>query len=218
MRSDHLGCHNETSLSAHNWWRKSIVSHRLFWLRDCVQQPWLPVSWPLSTILLSVLFPSSSPCSNMIRFTGMSKWVILFIHCSCLDPSITRRIKASESQQEVKREKKGNLVFYFYSASMLVFISVVTADSISIAAHSSVVDLTLHIFPLVLALQPCVYGCACTVYVQCVWVFKRERVKENPSGVQVLYTGWCYFSTVQVWQSHFRCNSDFWNPYHWSNI
>lgn len=78
---------------------------------NCVQQPWLPASWPPSTLLLHVvLFPSPSPCSNMIRFTGMSKWVILFIHCSCLAPNITRRIKAAESQQEVKR-KKGKCSF-----------------------------------------------------------------------------------------------------------
>lgn len=56
-----------------------------------------------------VLFPGPSPCSKMIRFTGMSKWVILFIHCSCLAPNKTRRIKAAESQQEAKRgEKTGN--------------------------------------------------------------------------------------------------------------
>lgn len=57
-------------------------------------------------LIALVLFPSPSPCSNMIRFTGMSKWVILFVHCSCLDPNITRRIKASESPQEVKQEKR----------------------------------------------------------------------------------------------------------------
>lgn len=57
-------------------------------------------------LIALVLFPSPSPCSNMIRFTGMSKWVILFVHCSCLDPNITRRIKASESQREVKQGKK----------------------------------------------------------------------------------------------------------------
>lgn len=68
----------------------------------------------LVNLIALVLFPSPSPCSNMIRFTGMSKWVILFIHCSCLDPNITRRIKASESQREVKRKKKGNVVFYLY--------------------------------------------------------------------------------------------------------
>lgn len=57
-----------------------------------------------SVILVAVvLFPGPSPCSKMIRFTGMSKWVILFIHCSCLAPNKTRRIKAAESQQEAKR-------------------------------------------------------------------------------------------------------------------
>lgn len=50
-------------------------------------------------------FPCFPLCFNMIRFTGMSKWVTLFIRCSCLDPN-SRRNKASKSQQEVRPEKK----------------------------------------------------------------------------------------------------------------
>lgn len=150
-------------------------------------------------IIALVLFPSPSPCSNMIRFTGMSKWVILFIHCSCLDPNITRRIKANESQQEVKRKKKGNVVFCLYSASVLVFISAVTADVIFTAAHSyipsSVVDLTLYIFLLLELCHPlrpwmCTSKCAC--------VFEQNRGS-------VLRTGCgCCFWTMLVWQPHYR--------------
>lgn len=88
------------------------------WERNCVQLQTTAARVLASVNLIAlVLFPSPSPCTNMIRFTGMSKWVILFIHCSCLDPNITGRIKAAESQQEVKRGKKkgkkekGNLFF-----------------------------------------------------------------------------------------------------------
>lgn len=44
---------------------------------------------PLSTILLWPSPPPNPPplCANMIRFTGMFKWVILFIHCCCWLPT-----------------------------------------------------------------------------------------------------------------------------------
>lgn len=92
----------------------------------------------LGLALLWFLFPGFPLCLDMIRFTSMSKWAISFIHCSGLDSNSIGRIKASESQQGVKREK-GNAVFSLYSASVLVFIGVLNTDI-------NVVDLTHSIF------------------------------------------------------------------------
>lgn len=95
--------HHSNSTNKRKIYSKSQKENGKICLRVEMRSGTMPACILASVNLIAlVLFPSPSPCSNMIRFTGMSKWVILFIHCSCLDPNITRRIKASESQQEVK--------------------------------------------------------------------------------------------------------------------
>lgn len=97
----------------------------------------------------------------MIRFTGMFKWVILFIHCCCLAPNITRRIKAGDTQQEVSRGKKGNVVFYLHPASISELIS----GDIILAVAYSAVDLTpsTTYFTSVISMDSCGCGCVKTI-------------------------------------------------------
>lgn len=108
--------------------------------------------------------PRSFLCSNMIRLTGMFKWVILFIHCCCLAPDITKRIKATESQQEVRWGEKGNVVFCLHPASVSEFISAVTADRL-LAAACSAVD------------HPPSTGCVCVCV--CALVLKQVKTRES---------------------------------------
>lgn len=87
----------------------------------------------------------------------MFKWVILFILCCCLAPDITRRIKAAESQQEVRRREKGNVVFYLHPASVSEFISAVTADCLLTAACSTVDRTPVY------GMRVCVCLCGCVL-------------------------------------------------------